>query len=194
MPAGERLRPPPHPRPPPASVLIVGRQSPPIQPTARDAGRGSRATTVSRPAGFLRQPGTRDSVIRCVLVRLAPASAVQFAPELSPNSPKRRENPATRTGSPQPFLAFLSGPGRRVDRDCGAVATPGTQPGGARRRAGVRRRHGWSGHHRTRTGRHSPLAITRAAAAGSPAVRHAKSPTPAPLDNNMNRGRRSSTG
>ena len=107
-----------HARPPPASVLMVGRQSSPIQPTARDAGRGSRATTVSRPAGFLRRHGTRDSVIRCVLARLVLMSAGEFAPELPPNSPKRGQNPASATGSGTRLLAFLGGEG--------GIRTPGT--------------------------------------------------------------------
>ena len=61
---------------------------------------------------------TEEHAALCRLVRWSPMSAAEFAPELPPNSPQRRENPVSSTGSDRRFLAFLGGEG--------GIRTPGT--------------------------------------------------------------------
>ena len=51
-------------------------------------------------------------------VRLGPSTGREFAPELPPNSPERRENPALATGLPTTFSLQIGGDG--------GIRTPGT--------------------------------------------------------------------
>jgi hypothetical protein len=46
---------------------------------------------------FLGEPVSSGSALPCVCVRLAPMSVIEFAPDLPPNSPRRRENPVVPT-------------------------------------------------------------------------------------------------
>jgi len=61
----------------------------PCQPGALLALAGTKSTHVGIPTGA--------SAIECPSVRLGPFPAGEFAPDLPPNSPETRENPASRT-------------------------------------------------------------------------------------------------
>jgi hypothetical protein len=58
------------------------------------------------------------NVLFGVCARLVPLAAADFAPELPPNSPETREQPASSTGSQHAVLGFSK---RR-----GGIRTPGT--------------------------------------------------------------------
>ena len=51
--------------------------------------------------------GGSRQVVLYSRVRLGLLAAVEFAPELPPNSPQRRQNPASSTGSRHAILGFL---------------------------------------------------------------------------------------